>query len=186
MMTLKRLEISIALIGAIASVLGLVLSLAWLLDFRKEILVSTVTVVVSAAVGIFSSFLSKSVRKLSFGKRAFLSYQQPYERYVGKLTESLRKEGTKVWISKDRIKPGDSWKKEIRAAMDDADTFIILLGKDLSQNTIYEIKLAKEKGKRIIPVLLEDIQLPPDLSDIKYVDLRWNKEEGLKTVVEAV
>jgi len=70
--------------------------------------------------------------------------------------------------------------------MEDADTFIVLLGKDLSQNTIYEIKLAKEKGKRIIPVLVEDTQLPPDLSDLKYVDLRWNKEEGLKTVVEAV
>jgi TIR domain len=182
----KRLELIIAIVGTIASTAGLIASVALLLDFRNEILASFVGVLVGVAAGYYSSYLSESFRKLNFGKRAFVSYQRPGEPYVRKLTESLREAGTKVWISRGRLKPGDSWEKEIRTAIDDADSVIVMLGKDVSKNTLYEIKVAKEKGKRIIPILIEGAELPSDLFGIEYVDLRENAEEGIRAVVEAV
>jgi hypothetical protein len=48
------------------------------------------------------------------------------------------------------------------------------------------LKIAQERAKRIIPVILDNTDLPSELKDKKYIDLRENKDEGIKELIRAV
>jgi hypothetical protein len=175
----------LALLGSGASVLGLAASVATVLGASPALLISGASVAVSALAGVYAKDIAKGLRKLSGAKRVFLSYSSKHEENAQELATALRLNGARVWTAQQRLKPGESISKAIEHAMDDADSFVVLVGADLSQNVLYEIGLAKSKKIKIIPLLLESGELPTDLQDIKYIALEKGKEQALKEVVAA-
>ena len=107
----------------------------------------------------------------------FLSYSRADKKFVGRLAQDLERQGVNCWLDEAEIKAGDSLTEKIRDGVDNVTFFAVVL----SQNSInaawvqHEIELAmnlKSRGKlvRILPIMLELVELPSSLSDIRYVD----------------
>ncbi|MCK4295243.1 MAG: toll/interleukin-1 receptor domain-containing protein [Candidatus Marinimicrobia bacterium] len=107
----------------------------------------------------------------------FLSHSSKDKFFVRELAERLNEVGIKVWIDEAELNVGDSLTQMIGNAIDKCDYFGIVL----SENSINsewvqkELQIAMHKeirGKKIVvlPILLENVILPPFLSDKLYAD----------------
>jgi hypothetical protein len=111
----------------------------------------------------------------------FLSYAREDADKVEALYTRLSNAGFKPWMDKKDILPGEKWKSSIRKAMRGSDFFLVCL----SANSIdkrgwiqREIKQALDTWEGmldsdiyLIPVRLEDCELPESLQDFQWVDL---------------
>lgn len=132
--------------------------------------------------------------KSSFQKkipRLFLSYAAKDKDYARRLAKELKDTGASVWFDEWELQIGDSIKKRIDQAIAISDYLLILL----SPNSVnskwlqaeWSAALSNELNDRavtVIPVLLEDCQIPSDLSGKLYLDLRSNFQQGVARLVE--
>jgi len=182
----KRAINLLAILGSTASTIALGVAVTAILKISPALLISGGSLVVSFLAGVYSKDLAKSVRKLSRVRRIFLSYSSQSEVIAKELSLLLREKGAKVWTAKERVKAGQSLEQAIKQAINDADAFIVLLGKDLSPNVMYELGVAQAEHKKIVPILLESGQVPSDLRGIMYVDFALDKNKAFDEVVKAV
>ncbi|TEU14702.1 MAG: TIR domain-containing protein, partial [Anaerolineales bacterium] len=124
----------------------------------------------------------------------FLSYAREDEKKVESLYQKLSNAGFKPWMDKKDIRPGERWEFSIRRAIRDSDFFVACL----SANSVAkrgwiqrEIKRALDLWQEkleddiyLIPVRLEDCEMPESLHDIQWVDLF--KEDGWTQLVKAI
>ena len=102
-------------------------------------------------------------------KRVFFSYSHSDTLWLKRLRNHLsglrRSNDIETWDDQE-ILPGDQWDKSIKDKLADADVFILLLSADfIASNYIWEVELKsafksfQEKGKTVIPILAEPIDL---------------------------
>ncbi len=93
----------------------------------------------------------------------------------------LTGQGVDAWLDEEKLLPGQDWQFEIPGALEDADAVLICLSDTSIRKEGYvqkEIKLALERAKEkpdgvifIIPVRLEDCEVPRSLRQWQWVDL---------------
>ena len=112
-------------------------------------------------------------------RRLFVSYSHLDDQLIQPITAILRATGADVFRDKEGIAPGDKWQIVIQDALDTADGIIVFWSVNSSKSL--EVKSEYEKeiavGKVVIPVLLDDTPLDPQLSQYQYIDFRpviWN------------
>jgi adenylate cyclase len=95
----------------------------------------------------------------------FISYSSKDREQAEQLTELLGSAGLSVWIDKYGIGAATSWTKEIVDAINNCKALVLLLSEDsvVSHNVIKEVSLASEKRKKIVPLDLEPVTIPPEL-----------------------
>jgi adenylate cyclase len=93
----------------------------------------------------------------------FISYSRKDTDEALSLAERLQADGLEVWIDRHGITGAEQWATEIVEGIKDCTTFILLLSQTSveSANVLKELSLASEKGKRILPVDLSPVTLPP-------------------------
>lgn len=110
-------------------------------------------------------------------KSIFMSHSSKDKFFVRTLTEHLRGYGIKVWLDEAEINIGDSLTERIGEAIENTD----FVGVVLSHNSVnshwvqreLQIALQKEiKGKKVVvlPILIENVKIPPFLEDKLYAD----------------
>lgn len=103
--------------------------------------------------------------------RLFLSYARVDKPYCIQIANYLNIHD--VWLD-DRLYAGQRWWDEIMRRLDWCEGFVYLLSRDSieSQYCRKEFELARQKGKHIFPVLIQnDCDLPDDLREYQYADL---------------
>lgn len=123
----------------------------------------------------------------------FLSHNSLDKPFVKKLAADIRRNGFFVWVDEAEIKVGDSLIGKIEKGIENCD----YLGVVLSSNSIKsewvtrEVRIALNQeiyGKRIkvLPILLENIDLPTFLIDKKYADFTTEEKykHSLKHILE--
>lgn len=173
---------SLAAVGV--SFLALGGGLAASLDISKELLISFLALSAAFAIGVSSTGVVRILRKLPRARRVFLSYRKEKDRVAHEIAQALRKEGVRVWIAEEQLKVGVPFEPAIIRAIADADTFVVLLSRELTRNLAFELGVALAGGVRVIPVLLESVELPADIASLQYIDVR--SERGLEQLIEAV
>jgi tetratricopeptide (TPR) repeat protein len=135
----------------------------------------------------------------------FISYIHDNKEEAYRLYEDLQKSGIKVWIDKDKIKPGDFWPDVIRDAIKKGSFFIACFSKEFNERTRShmheELTLAIEELRKrpkhrawFIPVLFSGevpnltISDGVTLRDIQWVDLRKEQDwdEGIHKILSVV
>lgn len=73
----------------------------------------------------------------------------------------------------DDLIPGDKWKPTIGTKISECDTFMLFWCWHSKASTPVrgEWKQAIKEGKRIVPVLLDATELPPQLGEFHWIDL---------------
>lgn len=125
--------------------------------------------------------------------RVFLSHSSGEHGVALHLAGRLREAGVDVWIDSERIQLGDSIPGEISKGLEEADLILVLISRRFKESAWcraeYEPLLSREiEDERtiVIPVLLEDVSIPPLLAAKRYFDLRQGPDQDLTALVEAI
>jgi len=109
----------------------------------------------------------------------FISHSGKDKQFAQRLAGALRERGIEIWTDEFSLKVGDNILEKIQAGLHSSDSIIPLLSKNYvaSKRAMRELsfvstKAVTEKSIRIIPVLLEDCDVPVFLRDRLYADFR--------------
>ena len=124
----------------------------------------------------------------------FISYAPEDEEKVKSLYQKLFNAGFKPWMDKIDILPGERWQSSIRKAIQRSDFFLACLSANSVNKRGWiqrEIKVALDIWQEkleddiyLIPVRLEDCEVPESLRDFQWVDLF--EEYGWERLVKAL
>lgn len=94
-----------------------------------------------------------------YNSDVFISYSRRDIGYARIIKENIENKGLQVWIDWIQIPIGREWWKEISTAIELSNTFVVLLSKPSLSSKVCkeELDLAIKNGKRIIPILLDDL-----------------------------
>lgn len=120
-------------------------------------------------------------------RHTFISYSRVNKQFALKLARELKAAGFPVWLDLLDIPTGARWDDEIETALRECGIFMTILtpASIISENAKDEIGYAIDHGKRILPVLLENCEVPLRLRRFQYVDFTsMNYDQGVRTAKE--
>ena len=115
--------------------------------------------------------------------KIFISYSRREVGFVDDLYGHLEKEGYQAWLDYRSMVPGKPWKEQIYQGISEAKVVLLVVSKAsiASDNVEMEWKsVLKEKGKRIILLIFETMDLPPELENFEWVDFREDYSKALQ------
>ena len=118
--------------------------------------------------------------------KVFVSYSRKDIEFAKRLTGELQKSDLDFWIDWEGIPPTVDWWREIEKGIEEADAFLFLISPDSARSKIcgQEINTAVKNGKRIIPVVIREIEwqdTPPQLGRLNYIF--FTRDDNFETAV---
>jgi formylglycine-generating enzyme required for sulfatase activity len=116
-------------------------------------------------------------------RRTFISYSRVNKDFALKLAGELKSAGFSVWLDQLDIPTGSRWDNELERALEECQIFLLILtpAAIASENVKDEIGYAIDNRKRILPILLEDCNMPLRLRRFQYVDFTaLSYDEGVE------
>lgn len=123
----------------------------------------------------------------------FICHSHQDKEFVDRLAVQLTRQKARVWLDRWELKVGDSIVEKIQSAIKAASALIVVLSKasvasqwcqkELNAGLIRELE---ERRVVVLPLLLEDCEIPMFLRDKKYADFRSNFDEGLRDTLIAI
>jgi hypothetical protein len=94
--------------------------------------------------------------------------------WVRQLAEALRRDHVAVWLDVWQIHAGDSLSDAIEAGLRNSDAIVAVLSRSNARrpNTFFELGLALGMGKRLIPIIAQDLEaaaIPFDIRARRYL-----------------
>lgn len=123
----------------------------------------------------------------------FISYSREDKDRVFALTEKLRAAGVPLWMDVGGIDAATMWGAEIVHALENAKVLLLMVTESAvrSHNVAKEVVLASERKGHILPVHLEQTQIPPGLryplAGIQHIEyFQGDPEDNLKTILRSL
>jgi len=107
----------------------------------------------------------------------FISYSRRDAEFARKLTKAFEGQNLDFWIDWEGIPPTVDWWQEIEKGIEEADIFVFLLSPDSVKSKVcrQEIEHAGRNGKRLIPLVVRDIEAdesPSELGHLNWIFVR--------------
>lgn len=122
----------------------------------------------------------------------FISYSHQDKDFVDRLAAELARQRRHVWVDRWEIKVGQSLIQKVQDAITVSAGLIVVLSKasvasewckkELTSGLLRELE---EKKVVVMPVLVEECQIPLFLRDKLYADFRGDFQAGLDMVLDA-
>jgi len=125
--------------------------------------------------------------------KVFISYSIRDQKFVSQLTAKLEKDKIHVWTWDKRMSVGESINDKIIGALDNTDFFIVVLSKNSvnSQAVNFELsatiinEVSRERNI-ILPILIEDCEIPFSLKDRLFLDFRSSFDQSYVSLLKAL
>lgn len=117
----------------------------------------------------------------------FISYSHPDASIAQRIASALEFAGLAPWIDQQEIQPGDSFIEGMSEGLGEASYVLLLLSRAAAVSKFVNrewMSALASKTITLVPVLLDDAEVPMLLRDIVYIDLRHDLEAGIARVVE--
>jgi hypothetical protein len=124
----------------------------------------------------------------------FLSYAHEDRPKVEKIYDTLRAEGFSPWMDTRDILPGEKWSSVIGRAIQESDFMLVFISRNsvskrgfVQREINAALSILSERPEAeifLVPVRLEESELPESLKHIQYVDLF--EKEGLRRLLQAL
>jgi hypothetical protein len=140
----------------------------------------------SSGIETIIKHLADSVPRKPKSVLCFLSYSRSDTDFAAKLASDLRAANVETWRDAENIPAGANWDREIEKALNDC-AYVLLLATPhsvASENVMDEIGLALNKGKTVIPVMVETCDLPLRVHRAQWVDFRTDYPAALEKLLE--
>lgn len=108
----------------------------------------------------------------------FISYSRRDLETADRFAEAMTRAGIGVWIDREDIQAGNSWRVQIVEAIDTCGAFVLMLSGNsaISPNVHKEVILAQDSGRAIFLVMLEPVKIPAEiryqLAGLQFIDLQ--------------
>ncbi len=123
----------------------------------------------------------------------FISYSHTDKKIVNKLAAHLAKHNANIWVDTWELSVGDSILIKVQEAIQESSALLVILSKasvesewckkELSAGLMRELE---EKRVVVLPVLVEDCEIPVFLREKMYADLRTDFKRGLHSILDAI
>jgi len=114
----------------------------------------------------------------------FISYSRSDSTIARLLGDHLLRLGADIWIDQGEMRIGDRLEANIRNGVHSADYVVVILSPNSSASkwVAFEIEEAARAQTKIVPIVIDDCELPCGLDDIVNVTMRVDSEwnDGLK------
>jgi WD40 repeat protein len=126
---------------------------------------------------------------------AFISYTRRHEdtEFVDRLCDELVRRGKQVWLDRHRIEPAADWRERIAKGISAAKALIFVVSPEslTSSECAYELQLAVEQSKLVVPVVCKDVDpktVPEALAKPNWIFYRDGDDpsKALDQIVEAL
>ena len=123
-------------------------------------------------------------------KKLFISYSNEDKKTVKQFAFRLSLYGFDLWIDEKNISFGENYTTAILEAIHEADIYIVFLSENSIKscwvNEEIDFALSKKIEKKIVivPVRLDDCEVPVPLSNIKYVDAQFSVIDAADAIAE--
>jgi len=183
-------RIILVLAGILLSVFILIIQIRTI-NLNASLILVTLGI---ASLGATISAVTAKRISVRIGKeplaRIFISFSYSDTKFVNKLTYELNQRGFDILRADRALLAGDIINDKITQLLYEADFFIVVISnKSLqSESVLNETLFFKEKGQKIIPLLIEKTERPAGklsdiLSEIQFVNFITNFNNGLKELV---
>ena len=118
----------------------------------------------------------------------FVSYSRHDSEFVKQLASDLKKMNLNIWLDQLDIPVGSKWDTCIEAALNESIGIILVLSESSvkSDNVMDEVNFAISKSKHIIPILLDDCEVPFRIARIQQIDFREGYEKRIHDILATV
>jgi hypothetical protein len=121
----------------------------------------------------------------------FLSYIREDRELLGDLYIRLKLFGFRCWMDTRELKGGDIWEPEIEEVLASTNVFLACVSSRWAEARSYvhrELELAEKRRRSsslpsIVPLLLDNSELPPALSGYHWIDLN-DKQKAFPSLLE--
>jgi WD40 repeat protein len=126
--------------------------------------------------------------------KVFISYSRRDSAIARKIVDALKSREMDSWVDWEDIPPTADWLDQIHAGIEETDAFLFLISLDslISQFCRDEFEYAAKNNKRLIPVIVRDVdpnQVPPVLGRHQWILFRPEDDfeksfQRLETAIE--
>jgi hypothetical protein len=101
-----------------------------------------------------------------------ISYSRSDIGVVRSLRDDLARAGARVWMDRTDIALGSNWQKSIEEAIKRCESMIVIFSRSSIESPEVEAEwsLGLRLKKKIIPVILEPVELPFRLASHQYIE----------------
>jgi len=120
--------------------------------------------------------------------KIFISHASIDKPFVRRLTRRLKKANYSIWLDEHELVAGDPLGAKIAEALRRARVVLVVVSESSvkSKWLRYELNVATErmvKGEcRVIPAVIGDVDLPPEVLGLLYADFRKAFKHGFKSI----
>ncbi len=125
--------------------------------------------------------------------KLFVSYSRKNSVAARKLIEAFKAMQQEVWVDWEDIPPAVDWLEQVFRGIEEADAFIFMISPDSIASEVCKVEIgrAAQNNKRIIPIVLRDVDpnaTPENIRKLNWTFLRETDifEEGLAKVKTAI
>lgn len=125
--------------------------------------------------------------------KVFISHSTQDKKFVKLLSSKLNEDGIQTWIDDKELAVGDNIAEKINYTISKIDYLIVVLSKssinskwvnfELSATRLNEIS---KNQNIILPILIEDCEIPYSLSDRLFLDFRFSFDDSYQKLLKAL
>ncbi|MDA1017479.1 MAG: toll/interleukin-1 receptor domain-containing protein, partial [Planctomycetota bacterium] len=115
--------------------------------------------------------------------RAFISHSSPDDRYVQEFVQLVRGLGyDEVFNDSHTIEPDEQFWPRIEQGIRDCDAFVVILSHASVESywVDREVQFAREQARKVIPVRIDDCQVPASFDGRDVLDLRPGRGDKVR------
>ena len=118
----------------------------------------------------------------------FLSYSRSDQDFALRLATDLRAREVSIWIDQLDIRPSEHWDRAIERAVRDCCGLVVILSPRSveSDNVADEISYAIDRGKPVLPVMIERCSMPLRITRMQMIDATGDYERALQQCLEVI
>ena len=202
----------LAIIGALASIIGIMLAVFSIKGIKSELIIGIFGSVVASLIVYLFTYLKGYKKEIDITKQSiealrneikfkldekdrvinkpkiFLSYSHNDRDKARQIANELRKANLDIWFDEYEIKVGESLIEKIRQAMGKSNYVVMIISKDSVKSKWLnkELDIAIKANKKILPILIDNVNLPEQVSSIKYADFNKDYNKGLTDLLESL
>ncbi len=118
----------------------------------------------------------------------FLSYSRADQDFALRFATDLRAREVSIWIDQLDIRPSEHWDRAIERAVRDCCGLVVIISPRSveSDNVADEISYAIDRGKPVLPVMIERCSMPLRITRMQMIDATGDYDRALQQCLEAI